>query len=430
MVKKNPKKLKIFISSVFFEEGKDWNLRKEISTSLNKLGHETWLWEENGVDEQKKSFKNWCEIISEAILASDLVVTFYKNRAGDLSFFHKDIPFLPTDYEIALAIKTNTPVYLYFIKGYSVTYELKGVRSLFFNKIIVQKPPTFCNSESEFIPKVISDVNKLTSPTEIISIITLEDNVENFTNWIENALFETSLFLNINDYKTAYKVIESATIFSKVIPQTKQEKTLLARYFANCAKIHANQANYKKAIVNARKSIRLLLEIGEWNEVFSQIQALSGIQNMAGFKSAKYLNEYGIRSVRNFKNLQIEYNDSKASILRDLGYYNEALKLIEKDWDNSTYSAAKYAHLIGFSSQRNSLDIARSLLEETILPKARDEEKYLAYVLRESAIIAIKDNDLDAANNYLNESEYICQEMGMLHIKKSILNIRFENKLF
>lgn len=63
-------------------------------------------------------------------------------------------------------------------------------------------------------------------------------------------------------------------------------------------------------------------------------------------------------------------------------------------------------------------------MEYNILPWARNENKDLAYVLREASELAIHDGDIPSANDFLVEGEKLCDRMGTLHTKNRIIQIR------
>jgi hypothetical protein len=105
--------------------------------------------------------------------------------------------------------------------------------------------------------------------------------------------------------------------------------------------------------------------------------------------------------------------------------YDEAFNLFTEDeLEKSPYSAAKYAHLQGLTNNGRNVNMARKLIEYNILPRARKENRDLAYVLREAAILAIKDCDISSANRLLNEAEVLCDKMGTIHTKNKIIQIR------
>src|SRR5688572_26429990 len=111
--------MKIFIGSVFEEpKGTYWELRKKIYEQLKNQGHTPWLWEIEGEEEKKVGVKNGTEIVSDAISKSDLVIAFYKTRAGDPSReWNPDKPFYPLDFEIAEAIKRKIQLRVFVIKS-------------------------------------------------------------------------------------------------------------------------------------------------------------------------------------------------------------------------------------------------------------------------------------------------------------------------
>ena len=416
----------IFIGSVFWEFNKEWRLRTLLAEKLrNEFSCKTWLWEENADEQQEKS-NDWKKIVSKAIKQSDLVITFYKTRSGTSNdWWSYEIPFYPTDFEIAESVKFGIPLKLYFIKGTSLDDNLKGIKRLFNNDIILDNRPKYCLSETDFILKVMQDVEQFMQYQyfNLKMPILITPIAQNHLEQLEFFYTMLSSQIKSGDYNSAFSLVNLVPDIEQISPISKEEKVLLARCFALLANIYANRTLYRKAVRLVKMSIKLFMELGEWNEMFGQVQALSGIQNMIGLKSARYINEYGFKTTILYRNLTIDFNDSKASILRDMGHYNEALKLIEPDWDITPYSAAKYTYLLARSTRPKGINDAMKLMEDQILPRARTENKNLSYVLNIASELSILDNDYNSAVKFLNESEKICYDLGTLHTKRRILQI-------
>src|SRR6185437_4034360 len=395
--------MKIFIGSVFVDNHMEWSLRKRVSQELNCLRHNTWRWEVEGEKEHSTNRRVWTSIVESAVYSSDLVIIFYKTSAGDPT--RSEFPFYPTDFELVSAVKFGKPLRLYIINTSIVDENLKDVLALFEDEIIIGNTPRYCQDENDFISKVLTDVIKLKEGSSIIKIITPFSNIifpkETLEDFIECIL---PYDINSGNYKEAYSSLLKVNL-EKFVPIQKQEKVLMARYLGMCANIYSNQALYPKAIIAARKSIRLFMEAGEWVCLFSQIQALSGILNAAGIKSALNINSYGNMSIRlsKYSHLEPMFLDSRASILRDAGQFKDALKLIKYDWEESPYTGAKYAHLLGFSSS-SKIDEARVIIEGNILKLARTQNKDVAYVLKEAAILAVRNKDNGSALKFIYEA--------------------------
>lgn len=419
--------MKVFIGSVFYDNGKYWELRLKITNKLKEHHHETWLWEENGEKEQKENKgKHWTQIVSDAIRLHDVIITFYKTDAGDFSY-RNEMPFFPTDYEMAESIRHGTSLRLYIIKGKSKD-ELRGVKTLYTNRITIGSKPIYCSDEMDFINKVLRDIEKLSAnriQTIRRNFIMLPFEELKPDHWFDNLHTILQGQLSCSDYETAFKLLEMHSEIQKYTPKTKAQKILMAECLGDFANIYANRAMYSAAIKSSLKSIRLFLETGEWNKTFGQIQALSGIQNMAGIKLAYWLNAYGYRTINLYKDLASGFRDSKASILRDLKKYDEAIKLFtEEDLEKSPYSAAKYVNLQGLTHKGKNVNKARKTMEDNILPWARNENRDIAYVLRGAALLSIMDGDIFSAKNFLNEAEDLCDKYGTIHTKKGIIQLR------
>lgn len=388
-----------------------------------ELNQKPWLYEIEGIREQNNTFLTPFQIVSRNIRSSDLVVTYYKQRVGSMFENNNLIPFYATDFEINEAIKNDIPIKLYII-GSNHTIRLKGILSLYTNPLI-NIETVYCINEEEAIENTIKDLkseNKILLYNSIATPNNIEFKVDKIGNWLCEFRQELIKYVSQGNYKLAYLKTSQNPYFDNIKPKSKEEKFLKGQCLAICANIFANISKYNVAIEFAFKSIRLFMEIGDLINMFRQIQALSGIQNMASNNSARWINSYGFRSIKIYNEISMEYRDSRASILRDMGRYKEGLLLLEEnsDWEKSPYSAAKYAHMLGHSKKTNCISTSRKLIEYEILPWARNENKNLPYVLREAGILAILDNDIYSANLYFTESEKICLSMGNIHTLNTI----------
>ncbi|GAB2971668.1 hypothetical protein GCM10027049_01560 [Mucilaginibacter puniceus] len=384
------------------------------------------MWEENGVQEYEKSKRNWKLIVSEAISSCDVVVTFYKNSAGDESRLF-EIPFFPTDYEIALSIKHGVPLCLYIINGKAVSDALKGVLALFGNQNIINSKPSFCHSEEAFVKQLLFDLKALCSKRTLYSNILVQEYSDfRVLHDLESYIEIISALRHSGEYQLGYELIRQNTDFLKFIPRTAEEKILKARGLALWANIYANRALYQRAINCLTQSIRLSLETSDYLSTFRYVQDLSGICNMAGMPRAVHLNNYGCNSTKVYKELKADYIDSKASIFRRMGEFEYAFNLLQRDsdWEKSPYSAAKYTFLKGVSGNKCYLNQSRDTMEKHILPWAKDKNKSVAYVLREAAMLAIEDSDMQSALRFLNEASDISESLGSTHTLIMINKIR------
>lgn len=419
------RRIQVFLSSVFYENGIAWPLRENVANKLEEQQYNVWRWEKQGEYATTGTGRTGQEIIAEAIKQSDVLVAFYKSRAGNVFFEGPQVPFYATDFEIVEAIGRGIPVRLYIVKsGLEIEDELKQVLSLLKQPTIIDGYPRYCDCEEHALQLVLRDIKELFMHAlyDNRSIRLLDNELVAIDP--EEAEFYLTLQSESGNYGVAYTMLSGYANLEQAKPKARKAKILFARYFSRCANIYANRAEYKKAVRFSLKTIRLLLEAREWNEMFGQIQALSGICNMAGMQSSWLLNTYGYKAVRQYPNLASAYNDSRASILRNAGRYEEARILLENDWEQSPYSGAKYAHALSFSPGRNSISKARNMIHDHILPDARLKGSSVEYVLRQAAVLAIRDMDFISAKKFLDEAETIAVNLGALHALLNVEQIR------
>src|ERR1700681_170876 len=121
---------KIFLSSPFSEpRGHPWMVRQQLYDCLRLSGFRPWTWEKDG--EKAKAKLGWsdADILVPAIRQCDVVVSFFKTRAG--SYLPPEAfgrtptePFHATVFEIAHARSFGKPVHLYVV-GHSYKASLE-----------------------------------------------------------------------------------------------------------------------------------------------------------------------------------------------------------------------------------------------------------------------------------------------------------------
>jgi len=100
------------------------------------------------------------------------------------------------------------------------------------------------------------------------------------------------LALDRQDYWSAAALAQGVPL--SPVWNDKPNKCEYARLLSLCANTWANQAQYMRAQKCSRLAIRLYMECGYANELFAEIQALSGILNMADqVTDAYWVNTYG-----------------------------------------------------------------------------------------------------------------------------------------
>lgn len=412
-----------FISSPFREDNIFWPIREKIRLCLGQMGHQPWAWEVEGkLEKDSQPSKRSEDIISEAIGKSGFLIVVYKTSAGGLFDTTPTLRVYATEFEIIEAIKLGIPILFYVIQSSAREKELKNTISVFGRKIILDDRPKYCKDEKSLIERLRLDVQMLGIRKGNIIHLPFQSNQNSDELNIMHTIISSNLACE--EFRLALGIIEKSPQVTSFFPQTKDEKVLFARYLKDCGKIYAHSGKYRKAIQAVRRSIRLLMECGAYNDLFVHIEVLSGIYNMAGYNLAKFVNGYAQRGIKISKELAIRLRDSEASILRDHGEFQKALNRIEEDQDQTPYSGAKFAHLLSLTGQHRCIDRARYMLENNLLPRARMEGRDLEYVLRNAGIVAKIDGHGDQALLFLDEAAEICAQKGALHTKIGIENVR------
>jgi tetratricopeptide (TPR) repeat protein len=425
----NSKRLsKIFLSSPFSEpRGQPWQVRRKLYDSLRSLGFRPWSWEEDG--ERAKARLAWsdADILVQALRQCDIVVAFFRNRAGSYlpaeAFSRTPIePFHATVFEIFHARNLGKPIHLYIV-GNHYKASLSSILSLITNPLLITDYVKVVEDEEYLEEAVVANFLQLRAvdapPKQYLAVPDLDMN---------------SLEARLRSFQSA-KTLWEAKPLADQIPLVNgarladRTKRLYAELLAKSANVFANQTAYNQAISAATLSVRYFIELGSWPEMYSQVQALSGILNMAGRPDAERVHHFGlIPAMRSYPNLLPSYFDSAGSILMRSGRWRSARKWLKKvaEADPSPYSQSKSAIAVAGSGELSDIGEASQILYSVALPNARRSGQSLAYTLRHAAALAIAQSETKMARGFLSEASAECLRTGTLH---TLQNIRKLNTL-
>ena len=425
----NSKRLsKIFLSSPFSEpRGQPWRVRRELYDSLRSLGFRPWSWEEDG--ERAKARLAWSDsdILVQALRQCDIVVAFFRNRPGSYlpaeAFSRTPVePFHATVFEIFHARNLNKPVHLYVV-GNHYKASLSSILSLIKNPLLITDYVKVVEDEECLEEEVVANLLQLRAievhPEQYLPVPDLD------LNSLEARLYSIQSAKTLWDAKFLADQVPLVT-GARLADRTKR---LYAEILAKSANVFANQAAYNQAITAATLSVRYLIELGSWPEMYSQVQALSGILNMAGRPDAERVHHFGlIPAMRSYPSLLPSYFDSAGSILMRSGHWRSARKWLKKvaETDPSPYSLSKSAMAVAGSGEISDINAASQILYSVALPNARRSGQSLAYTLRHAAALAIAQSESKMARVFLNEAIAECLRTGTLH---TLQNIRKLNAL-
>lgn len=412
-----------FLGSPFTEPvGAEWPARKRLYDRLRAAGHTPWLYEKEGEGAEDPS-----DVIARAIEMADVVILFFKTRAGSRFLGG---PFLGTDYEYWEARRLRKPTYLYLV-GHVREPSLNAALSLLSDPLLLLRAATVVETDGdELIQAVVSDVE---SEARIRLLSNCKDSsredrplVDVDRSWLERELGVLQVSAGLNLW-TAVKEANRIPIE----PQSHIDPRL-RRLYANvldvCGGILGNQWQYDKAIRAKKLSIRYFNECGATKEMFGQIQALSGILNMARLPDAVRANEYGFSAaLRSYPELVPAFHDSRASILarfRNPGAAREHIRqAIEMDGPNP-YLLSKYARAIAASRKSADISLASRIIFEEAMPMARDQDRSLGYTLRDAAFIALINREFSLAASTIAEAEADCLKRGELHTLAGVKQVK------
>ena len=428
--------LNVLISSPFCEPaGERWSLREELRRRLREFGHKPWLYE---IDAKRhiRTGLTPGEIIIEAIKRSDVVITLYKSRAGS---FLADEPFFATAFETFHARRLSKTVYLHVL-GRSCKPRLRGVLSVFEAPLVLPDQVKRHESERELVTAVLSDVNDYVANRlshDHRSVLLPQDSVDLVNGWDWLGGTHTNL-LRAQQAENLWEARRTAIdvpLLSGAVDISREKKFTYATLLSACANVLANQCEYDRSAQCCWLAIRLFMELGYPYEMLAQIQAVSGILNMANHvRRAYWTNTFGLQcasklKTKQYQSLRPAFNDSRGSILRKLGKFASARERLRESLtavgDGSPYSLAKYAiTLAGFGATAN-IDAAVRIIYEQALPLSASQGRSIAYVKRHAAGLAIIVGDYVTAARLLAEAEQSCKKKGQLHTLAAIKRMKF-----
>jgi len=412
---------KVFLSSPFSEpRGHPWMVRQQLYDCLRLSGFRPWTWEKDG--EKAKAKLGWsdAEILVQAIRQCDVVVSFFKNRAG--SYLPPEAfdrtptePFHATVFEIAHARSFGKPVHLYVV-GHNYKASLASILSVVADPLLLPDHAKVVEDESQLEEAVLAKLKEswttgytsATVPSVDLELGSLEANFD--------SMCSAGTLWDAEPYAEQVPLAMAPRLSTKT-------KRLYAAVLAKCANVLANRAVYDRAVVAGKLSVRCLLELGSWSEMYAQIGALSGILNMAGQPNAKSVNFFGlIPAMRTYDYLLPVYLDSAGSILMRSGHWRSARKWLKQvaETEPKPYSQSKFAMAIAASGDRSDIDEAARILYSVALPEARSSNESLPYTLRHAATLAIYQDELGMAGAFLREAHTECLKSGALHTLQRI----------
>jgi tetratricopeptide (TPR) repeat protein len=389
-------------------------------------GFEPWMWEREGEAEKAKSGKSDAEILLDGLKHSDIVVAFFKNRAGSYlpeQAFQAAIPepFHASVFEICHARALGKPVHLYVV-GEKYKASLACILSILADPLILPDHAEIVASEEELRDAVLRRLHPKSrvislNPSEEFDLLCESLNLESQIVGLRSAL---TFWDGINYAKRIPLISDLNLVPSKT-------KRLYAEALSSAAGVMANQAAYDRAIQAATLSVRSFLELGSWYEMYSEIQALSGILSMAGRSQAVRVNHFGlIPAMRAYPDLQSSYLDSAGTILMRAGNWRAARKWLRRVslQDPSPYALSKYAATLVASGKVHDLDEAESTIHIHALPYAELTGASLGYTLRHAASLAVAQNEMGSAKSLLDRAEKECLRTGALHTLRGIRGLQ------
>jgi Domain of unknown function (DUF4062) len=429
--------LNVFLSSPFSEPvGEKWALRETLRERLRRKGHRPWLYE---VDAKKYRRTNLGprEIIIEEIARCDVVITLYKSRAG--SFLNGE-PFYATAFETFHARRLGKTVYLHILDG-SERPRLRGVLSVFEPILPLPSNVVRHGSENELVEAVISELAQFPANglIQVPTLLLAEGGVQERLHSLEWLDRVQSGLLSAHDLWQAAQVACQVPLFRGNLSLSLEFKFRYAQILSSCAGIWANQARYDRAIECAWTAVRMFMESGNSYEMISEIQAVSGILNMANqIKRAYWVNTFGLQSAAKLQakqrtSLWPAFNDSRGSIMTRLGKLSNARERIRRSLptsgDASPYTLAKYATALSRLGGKANIDSALKLMHDIALPLAEQQVQSIGYVKREAARLAAVVGDTSTALRLLSEAEGFCQRNGLMHTLNSVERMKAEAAL-
>lgn len=419
----------VFISSPFCEpKGSPWGIRRRLAEALEAECFTPWRFEVQGEMAKERLRLNDESAIRLGLQLADLVVVLYKRRAG--SWMSVGSPFCGTDFEVVTAISLGKPVYLYVL-GKEHESRLDGILALFLDPSVNLQEARYLETEDEIISaalKAAKDVVNWREPPPVSDHHIRCSSSDLDVSACEHLLERIRAAQAAEDLCLA---VEAARMIPIQLPHATStaHKRLYATLLDSCGNVWANYAWYERASRAAAMSVRLLMELEDWHGMFAQVQALSGILNMASERRAEALNLYGFRgAARAFPRLREAFNDSRASILRGMKRYMAARSSLERcialQREPSVYTLSKYAGVLADIGGSRAIESGRRLMEDTVLPLAFSTGRSVSYALKEAAAIALADGDTKSALDYVTHGEHLCIARGLLHTRRRLQLVR------
>ena len=427
-----------FLSSPFTEPaGVEWPARKRLYDQLVGAGHSPWRYEVEGKKLEALG-GDPKEIITCAIASADVVIMFFKTRAG--SYFSEG-PFRGTDYEYWEARRLRTPIYLYLI-GHVRDSSLNATLSILADPLVLLRAATPVETDGDELDQVVASDIERESNSRLLSSHKDSSREARPLSGLDRPWLEQELrALQVSVGQNLWAAVRQANRIP-IEPQLEIApylRTLYAGVLDICGGILANQWRYDEAITAKKLSIRCFAESGATRETFGQIQALSGILNMARLPEAARANEYGFSvALRSYPELVPAFHDSRASILvrlKNPGAAREHIRKAIQMEGPKPYLLSKYARAIAASRKPGDIRLATTIIFDKALPMARAQDRSLGYTLRDAAFIAMLNQEFSLAASTIAEAEADCLKRGELHtlagVKqvKAILGVRSTRKV-
>lgn len=418
----------VFISSPFQEpKNQHWGLRFRLYDALLANGHSPWLYEIQGRLEEGRGYAQE-SIILNAVCRSDLVVVLFRTRAGS---YLPGEPFLATVFEIFHARRFDKHVFLYILGDFHWP-RLQSVLSVFEDPLILPDGARRCgDDEDKLVSAVLADVKGLVPlPTQQAERIVREVDAFDLMHehgWLERTYSRLSQAVHEGGFWQAGALASGIPLLT-AFKADHYAKFAYASLLSLCANIRANQTSYTLAEKCSRLAVRFYMEMGYLYPMLAEIQALSGILNMAGQHLAAYhVNSYGIRQASKMleyspgfsDSLLLAFNDSRGSILSRLGKGESAESRIRRSFktieEAGPYNLAKYATALSTLGGTKNLEEGLRLIEGVALPTATQTGESLGYVLRDVGGLRISIGDFHGASALLHSAAAACQKKGQLH---------------
>lgn len=428
--------LTIFISSPFSEPaGQRWSLRETLRGRLRGQGHKAWLYEIDA-KEYRRTGLTPREIIIDAIESCDLVITLYKSRAGSLL---DDEPFYATAFETFHARRLGKKVYLHVLDGCQRP-RLRGVLSVFEYTLPLPNRIAKHGSESDLVEAVLSEVAQYREdrlPRNLVATdLCSPEALANDRDWLHG--IHTSLGAARNLWQ-ASETAAKVPLLQATSRLRKENSLNYGRILSTCAGVWANQAKYDRAIEFGWAAVRIFMESGYLYEMIAEIQAVSGILNMANqIRKAYWVNTFGLQSASRLRTAQLTsllpaFNDSRGSIMRKLGKLSSSRERIRQSvptvGEGSAYTLAKYGSALALLGGKANVDTAFRLIYDVALPLALSQGQSVGYVYRDAARLALLVGDDRMAAHNLAEAESSCRKNGQLHTLEIVQRMKVEAAL-